>query len=220
MKTKTLATIIAFLLLPASAQARPTLEQGDKGTDVQNLNKALAKLSYLPANKVSGTYTAETFHGVMAYQKIRGLTRDGVAGPQTRKALKASAAASSRPRPRINSSAKKWIEIDKNRQVVRLVVKGKVKRTISTSTGKPGNITPNGDHTIIRKVVDEYSRTYGNAPMPYSSYWYGGYALHGAADVPGGGNGFGASHGCARIPLVYAPEVYAFATIRTPVYVR
>lgn len=38
--------------------------------------------------------------------------------------------------------------------------------------------TKEGTFTITRKIRDEISYAYGNAPMPFSSYFYGGQAFH------------------------------------------
>ena len=47
--------------------------------------------------------------------------------------------------------------------------------------------------------------------MPYANYFHGGYALHGYPDseVPA----YPASHGCVRIPMDFALEVYDFLRI-------
>ena len=42
---------------------------------------------------------------------------------------------------------------------------------VKISSGKRGYETPKGWHVITRKVKNEVSRTYGNAPMPYSVYF-------------------------------------------------
>ncbi|MDO5032322.1 L,D-transpeptidase [Corynebacterium sp.] len=47
------------------------------------------------------------------------------------------------------------------------------------SSGKPGEETPSGTFYINRKVENEISREFGNAPMPYSMYFTNnGHAFH------------------------------------------
>jgi len=38
----------------------------------------------------------------------------------------------------------------------------------TVSTGRPGHVTPTGVFTILNKDKDHRSKTYDNAPMPYS----------------------------------------------------
>ena len=45
--------------------------------------------------------------------------------------------------------------------------------------GKPGQETPRGTFYVNRKVKDEISWEFGNAPMPYATYFtYNGIAFH------------------------------------------
>lgn len=62
------------------------------------------------------------------------------------------------------------------------------------SHGKPGQETPRGTFTVTRKVKDEISREFNNAPMPYAVYFTNnGHAFHeGNTDVQ--------SAGCVRLP--------------------
>jgi hypothetical protein len=68
------------------------------------------------------------------------------------------------------------------------------------SSGKDGYETPTGVFTILQKNKDHFSRTYGNAPMPYMQrLTWKGVALH-AGQLPG----YPASHGCVRLPKEFA----------------
>jgi lipoprotein-anchoring transpeptidase ErfK/SrfK len=51
-----------------------------------------------------------------------------------------------------------------------------------------------------------YSRKYDNAPMPYSIFFKGGYAIHGTNYVKRLGQP--ASHGCVRLHTANARELY------------
>lgn len=83
--------------------------------------------------------------------------------------------------------------------------------TSGVSTGRPGYETPTGTYTILQKEREHYSNIYDNAPMPYMErLTWSGVALH-AGRLPG----HPASHGCIRLPLVFAEKLYAITTTGT-----
>ena len=51
--------------------------------------------------------------------------------------------------------------------------------------------------------------------MVDSSYFIGGYAIHGYADVPN----YPASHGCLRVPIPNARQIYDWVDIGDPIFV-
>ncbi|APT93218.1 hypothetical protein CPHO_10315 [Corynebacterium phocae] len=57
---------------------------------------------------------------------------------------------------------------------------GKVQYSVARiSSGKPGQATPRGTFPVVRKVKDEISIPFNNAPMPYSIYFTNnGHAFH------------------------------------------
>ena len=65
----------------APSSAEVVLEKGDSGPAVKRLQK---RLRVRPADGEFGSYTERA---VRRFQRRRGLTADGVVGPQTRKAL-------------------------------------------------------------------------------------------------------------------------------------
>lgn len=69
--------------------------------------------------------------------------------------------------------------------------------TFDVSTGRPGHGTPTGTFRPIRMHEMWYSSKYENAPMPWSIFFYGGYAIHGTTDLAHLGHV--ASHGCVRL---------------------
>src|SRR6266516_2152459 len=97
------------LALPATA--RP----GDHGKGVAALQRQLATLGY-EVRKVDGQYGSATQHAVVAFQKVNHLSRDGIAGPKTMKAL----AHPRRPRPRLGGSGL-HVEADLTLQVIYIV---------------------------------------------------------------------------------------------------
>jgi lipoprotein-anchoring transpeptidase ErfK/SrfK len=50
--------------------------------------------------------------------------------------------------------------------------------------------------------------------MVHSSYFIRGYAIHGYASVPA----YPASHGCLRVPIPNAAQIYSWVDIGDPIY--
>jgi hypothetical protein len=77
------------------------------------------------------------------------------------------------------------------------------------STGKPGHVTPTGVFTILNKDKDHRSKTYGDAPMPYSErLTWDGVALH-----AGGLPGYPSSHGCVHLPTKFAQLLFGVTDV-------
>ena len=74
----------------------------------------------------------------------------------------------------------------------------------TVSTGRPGHVTPTGVFTVLNKDKDHRSRTYDDAPMPYSErLTWDGVALH-----AGGLPGYPESHGCVHLPTRFAQLLF------------
>ena len=101
------------------------------------------------------------------------------------------------------------IEVDKTRQVLFQVVGGRVVRVVHVSTGATGN-TPVGRWHV-------YSKVPGFLPsgMYDSSFFLGGFAIHGFYSVPA----YPASHGCVRMPMWIAPTIFAASDYGEAVYI-
>jgi len=69
----------------------PILKRGSSGPDVLTLQTTLKQLGFDP-NGVDGTFGPGTQAAVIAFQKAKGLTPDGMVGPNTMAALQSSAA--------------------------------------------------------------------------------------------------------------------------------
>ena len=78
--------------------------------------------------------------------------------------------------------------------------------TFDVSTGRPGHETPTGNFAPVRMNEIWYSSKYENAPMPWSIFFYGGYAIHGTTDIRHLGHV--ASHGCVRLDPKNAKLLY------------
>jgi lipoprotein-anchoring transpeptidase ErfK/SrfK len=85
----------------------------------------------------------------------------------------------------------------------------------TVSTGKPGHRTPTGKFDILQKRVKHFSNLYNNAPMPYMQrLTWGGIALH-AGQIPGRP----ASHGCVRLPLAFARNLFSVTSMGGSVHI-
>jgi len=93
------------------------------------------------------------------------------------------------------------------------------------STGKPGYKTPIGDFSVLNKIPLAWSKTYG-LYMPYwMSFTSRGHGIHELPYWPGGYRegadhlGKPVSHGCVRLGIGPAKELYDWAEIGTRVKV-
>jgi hypothetical protein len=79
----------------------------------------------------------------------------------------------------------------------------------TVSTGKPGHVTPTGIFTILNKDKNHRSKTYNDAPMPYSErLTWDGVALH-----AGGLPGYPESHGCVHLPTRFAQLLFGITHV-------
>lgn len=78
--------------------------------------------------------------------------------------------------------------------------------TFDVSTGRKGYATPTGEFSPIRMHDMWYSSKYENSPMPWSIFFYNGYAIHGTGDIKHLGQM--ASHGCVRLDPANAKLLY------------
>jgi len=146
---------------------------------------------------VSDAFGPLTEQAVTAFQKVEGLTPDGVAGPATQAAL----ARAGRP---ASSASGDLIEVDKARQVLFVVRGGEVAWTLNVSTGteKPYVVdgrteladTPPGRWKVSWVVDGNDVGALGALYRP--RYFHAdGIAVHGYHSVPS----YPASHGCVRV---------------------
>lgn len=180
---------------PPADEGDGVLELGERGPAVAALQRRLGALGYW-LGRPDGAYGQLTRQAVLAFQKVEGLGRDGVAGPATRGRL----AVAERPVPRGDDG----VEIDLERQVLLVVADGKVRWALNTSTGSgeayvgsSGGTaradTPPGRFRVQREIDGSRRAPLGTLYRP--KYFNGGIAVHGAGTVPA----TPASHGCARV---------------------
>ncbi|MCE0535319.1 L,D-transpeptidase family protein [Kineosporia rhizophila] len=179
------------------AVAQPTLKRGDSGPAVRTLQKKLNALGYWTGGTADGQFGGNTEQAVLALKKVARLPRDGIAGPKVWRALADGV------RPKARSSRGHVIEVDKKRQVLKIVDDGRVRFTLNTSTGSGQQYssqgttrvasTPSGRYRVYRQIDGVRHAPLGVLYRP--KYFNGGIAVHGADSVPA----YPASHGCVRV---------------------
>lgn len=185
-----------------------TLQTGSTGRDVVGLRARLAELRFhVPAP--STTFSPELYDSVIAFQKAYGLPRTGVVDRATWRRL--DRATVLKPRYRGPSP---HIEVDKTRQILMVVRRGKVAAILPVSTGATGN-TPEGRHAIRWKAPA--TTTWLGSGILYRTLTFVGnsFAIHGWSSVPA----YPASHGCVRIPIWTADWLYNRSPVGETIYV-
>ena len=187
-----------------------TLRSGMSGPDVKVLQQRLRHLHY-DVGHVTSEFGYDTLHAVVAFQKVQGISRDGVVGPQVWKRL-------GNPRkPQLRhpaDAASTGVEVDLTKQVVYYAVNGKIRRVLDASsgggytyTGSDGTqqqaITPTGHYKVIRKYDGWETAPLGKLYRP-AYFRSDGYAIHGSDSVPN----YPASHGCVRITVPAADRFW------------
>ena len=187
--------------------AYPTLSSGSQGDLVTFAQTLLAGITYRPG-AVDGTYDAQTAAAVMAFQKVERLPRTGVLGADTWDHLLGAR----RPTLRYDYGGDR-MEVDLSRQVMFWVQDGELERTYHVSTGREGMWTPTGRGTVFSKQRGWQQTKVGAMYSP--SYIFAHIAVHGMTSVPN----YNASHGCVRVPMWQADEIYDLLPMGTSVYV-
>lgn len=191
----------------AVAAAPPTLRQGSRGTAVVSLQRRLHGLGY-DVGPFDGVFGAQTYHGVVAFQKVNNLPRDGIVGPSTWARLSRPLV----PRARY-AHAGYSVEVRLDKQVLFLVRDGAIARILDSSTGKASTPTPAGNFTIARRIDGWRQSRLGLMWRP--NYFYAGYAIHGYSSVPT----YPASHGCVRITIPAMDRVWPRLGLGLPVHI-
>jgi lipoprotein-anchoring transpeptidase ErfK/SrfK len=97
------------------------------------------------------------------------------------------------------------VQVDKSSQRMSVIVDGEHRYTWAVSTGVHG--TPSGTFRPQSLSRNHRSTIYGGAPMPYSIFYSGNFAIHGTTHI--GQLGGRASKGCVRLHPSNAAVLYA-----------
>ena len=166
-----------------------SLRIGSHGPNVLALKQRLRELRYALPSVDSG-FGYATYEAVLAFQKVNGLPRTGRVGPGLWRRLWQAPV----PAPRVRHGD--YLEVDKSRQVLFEVRRGRVVNVIHVSTGATGN-TPLGTWHVYSEIAG-WSWVLWQ-PM----YFLRGFAIHGYPSVPP----WPASHGCVRVPMWLATSL-------------
>lgn len=98
------------------------------------------------------------------------------------------------------------VVVDLSDQEMTVRDQSQIVQTWPVSTARPGYCTPVGTYRPIRMERMWYSTIYDNAPMPYSIFFHGGYAIHGTTELSRLGQP--ASHGCVRLDPDHAQSLF------------
>lgn len=98
------------------------------------------------------------------------------------------------------------VTVDISEQKMTVYVEGRQKYVWKISSAREGYSTPRGDYRPLWITTMHRSKKYDNAPMPYSVFFNGGYAIHGTNQIRQLGKP--ASHGCVRLHPSNARKLY------------
>jgi hypothetical protein len=166
------------------------------------LQRRLKRLGYVVGH--AGSFDARTARAVLAFRKVAGMRRTSEASKPLMRAIARGKGAFKIRRP----DHGRHIEADLTRQVIALIEGGEVRRIYPVSSGKPSTPTVLGAFRVYHKSYGTNSKG-----MVHSAYFIGGYATHGYPSVPV----YPASHGCLRVPLADALNLFNWIRIGTPV---
>jgi peptidoglycan hydrolase-like protein with peptidoglycan-binding domain len=175
----------------------PALRAGATGPRVRALQERLRELGYWLGTP-DASYGDLTAQAVMAFQKVNGLERDGIAGASTLAALDDAT------RPDGRSTSGNLVEVDKERQVLLVIRNGEVAWVVNVSTGTEKPYYVNGRTELADTPPGRWTVSWVEDGMDWGElgglYWpryfhADGIAVHGYHDVPA----YPASHGCVRV---------------------
>lgn len=197
------------------------LSRGDSGPLVADLQQRLGARGYW-LGAPDGLYGTLTHQAVIAFQKVQGLTPDGVYGASTRSALEGQPRA-----PQARSTQGRVIEVDLERQVLMAVLDGQVQFVFNTSTGHGRTYqfegstyratTTTGQRRITRQIDGMREAERGQLWRPKYFDDTRGIAIHGSTSVPS----YPASAGCVRLTYAAMDFIWdsGMAPVGTPVWV-
>lgn len=108
--------------------------------------------------------------------------------------------------PIIGVAAPLVAKVDVSSQTMTVIQNGKVAYQWPVSTARKGKWTPRGQWTAKWLSKHHKSSRYNNAPMPYSIFFNGNYAIHGTNHISRLGRP--ASAGCVRLHPDHAARLF------------
>jgi peptidoglycan hydrolase-like protein with peptidoglycan-binding domain len=184
------------------AVVRTNVRGGSRGISVRLFQHELRQLAYV--TPLNGHFDSATGRAFIAFRKVNGMSRVPVAGAAVARKIVAGGGSFHLRYP----GAGRHVEVSIKKQVMAFASAGKVVRIYHVSTGAPATPTVRGTYRVYMK--DWGTNQKG---MVDSSYFTGGYAIHGYAEVPV----YNASHGCVRVPVPSAASIYRWVHMGTRV---
>lgn len=239
--TSTTSTTTTTTTVPATTTtlAVPALDEplvavgGRGGDETRRVQQRLLDAGYWHL-AVDGKFGHTTRQAVMAFQKYHGLKATGSVDEATAMALTMVA---DRPvaKSEIDDVVKDGVvvEVDKDRQILMIVVNGRVEWVLNTSTGNGQwyleqnqkdpekwelgkSITDSGRFKVDRQRSEGWwAGDLGEIYRP--KYFNGGIAIHGSRSIPS----YPASHGCVRVSVSAMDMIWASGLVPkgTPIWV-
>ncbi len=114
----------------------------------------------------------------------------------------------------------RWIDINLSQQRLSAMEGKKVVYSFLVSTGKSSTPTVTGKFLINSKYRETQmqGQDYNVPDVPYTMYFYEGYAIHGAYWHDEFGTPV--SHGCVNVPVNLAAKLYNWSSVGTLVVVH
>ena len=111
--------------------------------------------------------------------------------------------------PVLGAAAPLIAKVDISSQTMTVIQNGEVAYRWPVSTARSGKYTPRGSWTAKWLSKNHKSSLYNNAPMPYSIFFSGNYAIHGTNQISRLGRP--ASAGCVRLHPDHAAVLFNMA---------
>ena len=204
--------LISCFILPATITAKGK-QRSLTRAELKQAESRLAEMGYRPG-RVDGVIDNDTRRALVLLQKWEGRT---MTGQLTRKEFDRIMSATA---PEARDTGYRHVEVDLDRQMLLMTDDdGAVTRILPVSTGSNKHYnekgirglayTPTGRFRIYAKISGWRKSPLGL--LYYPNYFSDGLAIHGAPSVPQSPE----SHGCVRIPMWAATEMYKALPVGT-----
>jgi lipoprotein-anchoring transpeptidase ErfK/SrfK len=111
--------------------------------------------------------------------------------------------------PVVSHAAQLVAQVSLSNQTMTVIHRGRVIHNWKVSTARRGKVTPVGTWSAKWLSRNHRSSRYNNAPMPYSIFYNGHYAVHGTDQISRLGSP--ASAGCIRLHPDNARKLFTLA---------
>jgi len=187
----------------------------------------LITVFYLSTAATAGSKAAKTAADVVAQEQTPALLPENTPTPEivpptteTPKTQLISLKTTTPETQPITPKPKRWIEVNLAKQ--RLIAREGQKTiyTIPITSGKEKTPTREGTFSVQRKLRTSRmkGKDYDIADVPYTMYYSGSYAIHGAYWRSNFGRR--ASHGCVNLPVTQAKKLYSWAGVGTKIVIH